>query len=120
MTKQIFVGLATEGNTDNRFLENIVKKTFDEIGYECLDEIETNVHYLKIQKTGLNFIEQVLAFSKLGMDKFGIMVLCIHTDSDNFNDSIAFQNKIFPAIKEIEKKILQNIAKSLLLLCQYK
>ncbi|MCK9414572.1 MAG: DUF4276 family protein [Prolixibacteraceae bacterium] len=104
MTRQIFVGLMTEGTTDNRFLESIVKKTFDEIGYECNGDVETYVSYISIDKTGLGFVDQVLTSSKKGVEEFGIMILCVHSDADDINDLKTIQNKIIPAITEIDKK----------------
>ncbi|MDP2422897.1 MAG: DUF4276 family protein [Bacteroidales bacterium] len=94
----------TEGNTDNRFLESIVKKTFDEIGFECNGDVETYVRFISIDKTGLGFVEQVLASSKKGIEEFGIMILCIHSDADSYNDLNTFQNKIIPAKNEINQQ----------------
>jgi hypothetical protein len=104
MSRQIFVGLMTEGNTDNRFLESIVKKTFDEIGFECNGDVETYVRFISIDKTGLGFVEQVLASSKKGTEEFGIMILCVHSDADSITDFNTFQNKIIPAMNEINLK----------------
>ena len=104
MSRQIFIGLMTEGNTDNRFLESVVKKTFDEIGFECNGDIETYVRFISIDKTGLGFVEQVLASSKKGIEEFGIMILCVHSDADGTTDFNTFQNKIIPAKNEIDPK----------------
>lgn len=104
MSKQIFVGLMTEGNTDNRFLESVVKRTFEEIGFECSGEIEIYVSNISIEKTGLGFVEQVLTSSKIGVERFGMMILCVHSDADSINDLNTFQNKILPAKKKIDQK----------------
>lgn len=104
MSRQIFIGLMTEGNTDNRFLESIVKKTFDEIGFECNGDVETYVRFISIDKTGLGFVEQVLASSKKGIEEFGIMILCVHSDADSTTDLNTFQNKMIPAKNEIDTK----------------
>lgn len=97
MTKQIFIGLFTEGKTDIRFLESIVKRTFDEVALECYGEVETDIRHIKINKTSLNFVEQVLKASSEGLENYGIMILCVHTDADNQSDYIAYQNKINPS-----------------------
>lgn len=97
MTKQIFIGLMTEGTTDDRFLRSIVKRTFDEIGFECNGEVETVIVPIKIEKANLNFAEQVLLAAKLGYTELGIMILCAHSDADSINDEIAMRNKIMPA-----------------------
>ena len=104
MSRQIFVGLMTEGNTDNRFLESVVKKTFDEIGFECNGDVETYVRFISIDKTGLGFVEQVLASSKKGIEEFGIMILCVHADADNLTDLNTYQRKIIPAINALNQK----------------
>lgn len=104
MSKQIFVGLMTEGPTDNRLLESIVKRTFDEIGFECNGEVETFVKFISINKTGLEFVEQVSEASKKGTEEYGIMILCVHADADNDDDSYTFRNKIIPAKDELYTK----------------
>lgn len=104
MSKQIFVGLMTEGNTDNRFLESIVTRTFDEIGFECNGEVETEVKLISINKSGKNFVEQVIAASRKGVEDYGIMILCVHSDADNDNDIFTFQDKIIPAQNELNLK----------------
>lgn len=103
MIKQIFVGLMTEGSTDNRFLESVVKKAFDEIGFDCTGEVEIEVMLISKENTGLGFVDQVKAASKKGVEEYGIMILCVHTDADNSSDIDAFRNKIIPAKTEISR-----------------
>lgn len=97
MNRQIFIGLYTEGRTDDRFLVSIVKRTFDDIAFECSGEFETDIRHIKINSSGLDFVSQVLKASKEGLNSYGIMILCVHTDADNPTDEIAFQNKIIPS-----------------------
>ncbi len=104
MTKQIFAGLFTEGTTDIRFLESIVRKALEDVAFECQGQIETEVKTIEINKTGLGFVEQVLLASKKGIDDYGIMFLCVHTDSDEATDKRAIESKIIPAIKSLEKQ----------------
>jgi hypothetical protein len=91
MTIQLFIGLFTEGTTDQAFLKSIVEKGFIKIGMECHTDLEIFIHELKIEKTGLGFSEQVMKASKIGVDEFGISVLCVHTDSDDPDDIRAFE-----------------------------
>ena len=102
MTKQIFAGLFTEGTTDIRFLESIVRKTLEDVAFECQGQIETEVKTIEINKTGFGFVEQVLLASKKGINDYGIMLLCVHTDSDNDTDKRVVESKIIPAIKSLE------------------
>jgi len=104
MIKQVFIGLMTEGTTDNRFLESVVKRTFEEIGFECNGDIEIDVRFISIEKTGIGFVEQVLTSSKKGVEQFGIMILCVHSDADNVNVLNTFQNKIIPAKHELNQR----------------
>lgn len=104
MIKQIFAGLFTEGNTDVRFLESIVRKALEDVAFECQGQIETEVKTIEIPKTGLGFVEQVLLASKKGINDYGIMLLCVHTDSDNETDKRAMESKIIPAIKSLKEQ----------------
>ena len=40
MTPQLIIGFVTEGTTDHRFLETIIQKTFEDIAFECDNQIE--------------------------------------------------------------------------------
>lgn len=104
MTKLIFAGLFTEGSTDVRFLESIVRKTLEDVAFECQGQIETEVKTIEINKTGLGFVEQVLMASKKGIDDYGIMFICVHTDSDDETDKRVIESKINPAIKSLNEQ----------------
>lgn len=97
MSNFILTGLFTEGTTDVRFLSSIVERTLQDISFECSGDIETQLEIIKIDKSGLNFNNQVLKASKIGFEKFGIVLLFVHTDSDDETDEIIFNSKIIPA-----------------------
>lgn len=99
MSNFILAGLFTEGTTDNRFLLSVVERTLEDVAFDCTGDIETKVEIITINKTGLSFNEQVLAASRLAFDKFGILLLFVHTDSDAPSDELIFQTKIIPAQK---------------------
>ena len=111
MSRAIFAGLFTEGSTDQRFLGSVVKRTFDNVAIECKGDIEIELFPIIITKTGLCFKDQVLEASKKGIDDYGIMILCIHTDADEETDERAFRTKIIPAIQELESMNGQNYCK---------
>jgi hypothetical protein len=113
MTRQIFIGLMTEGTTDNRFLDSIVKRTFDEIAFECNGEVETEIVSIKIDKSNNSFVEQVLKASKKGITEFGIMILCVHTDADAPGDENMMNTKIFPAHTALSESEEPNICRVL-------
>lgn len=98
MGKQIFIGLATEGTTDVRFLKSIIHRTFQDIALkECLQDIDIYVHILKTSKSGLSFSEYVANASSDGVKEIGIMTLAIHTDADRDTYEARMSNKIIPA-----------------------
>jgi len=97
MSNFILAGLFTEGTTDVKFLSSVVERTLEDVAFDCKGDIETSLEIISIVKTNLSFNEQVLEASRVALDKFGILLLFIHTDSDNFNDEIIFQSKILPA-----------------------
>ncbi len=96
MGKQIVVGLITEGPTDIRFLESIVRRTFEEIAFECIQDIDIYVHPLKTPKDG-SFIDYTTRASYDGITTLGIMTLAIHTDADRDTYQERMNNKIIPA-----------------------
>jgi hypothetical protein len=102
MGNLVFAGLFTEGTTDIRFLDSIVKKTLDSIAFECSGQIETELIGIKIDKTGLGFTDQVLRASEKAFDSYGISILFVHTDADDNSDKIIFETKINPAQGKIE------------------
>jgi hypothetical protein len=104
MTRQLFIGLYTEGSTDNRFLESVVKRTFENEALVVPGDFEILLQPIVINKKGLSFEEQVLLAAKEGLQKFGITVLCIHRDADNSDDTIVFQHSIHPALHELTKR----------------
>lgn len=103
MSNFILAGLFTEGSTDVRFLSSVVERTLEEVAFDCTGDIETKVEIININKSEKDFNQQVLEASKVASDKFGILFLFVHTDSDAVNDNLIFQSKIIPA----QKKLLQ-------------
>ncbi len=101
---QLFVGLFTEGKTDNRFLKSIVERTIYKIALDKSIELEPYVQIIKIEEKGNGFIEQVLAASRKGVDAFGIQFLCVHKDADNSSDENTFKNNINPADKRLKEQ----------------
>lgn len=100
-TRQIFIGYTTEGRTDVDFLEKIIVRTFEEIAYECIGDIEPVVWRLQVEKTGLSFSEYALKAAQQGVAEIGMMILCIHSDADDTTNQLVLDNKIGPAHKLI-------------------
>lgn len=109
---QIIIGYTTEGTTDIRFLSSIIQRTFVEIGFECVMEIEILEPIIYIPKSKNNtFINQILTCSEEAHNN-GVMAFCVHVDADSNNDSDVLQTRIDPLLQEIEiniSKICKNI-----------
>lgn len=100
MSNILTIAYGTEGTTDKRFLHSIIKRTFDEIAFECQTEIDVyDPVYLQPNEKN-NFIDDVKALAKMSFDA-GIHVLCIHTDADNISDEGARSHKIAPAFNAV-------------------
>lgn len=97
MSDFILAGLFTEGNTDDRFLESVVKRTLDIVAFDCTGDIDIELKIIKIDKAGLSFEEQVLEVSKTALEKFSVLLFFVHTDADNVDDVSIFESKIKPA-----------------------
>lgn len=104
MAQQIFIGFIVEGTTDSRFLESVVKRTFDDIAFECTCEIETFLQLIDVDKSGLSFIEFVEKASRIGFEEYSIMVLCVHSDADDKTDAATYRDRIIPAKEYLCKR----------------
>lgn len=109
----LLTGLFTEGTTDIRFLESVVKTTLENLAIECSGYIETELEIIKIEKTGLSFNQQVLKAAEKAKNDFEILILFIHTDSDNRDDSNVFNNKIIPAQELIKQQEEDTVCKKI-------
>ncbi len=74
------------------------------VAFDCSGQIDIDVFPIKIDKTDINFRNQVLNAAKQGFDDFGIQIICIHTDADAATSTVIYQSKINPAILELDKQ----------------
>jgi hypothetical protein len=116
MSNFLLTGLFTEGTTDIRFLESIVKTTLENLAIECSGYIETELEIIKIEKKGLSFNQQVLKAAEKAKKDFEILILFIHTDSDNSDDTNVFNTKIIPAKQLINQQKDDNVCKKIVAL----
>lgn len=111
MSNIVTIGFVTEGATDVRFLENIIKRTFEEIAFDCSGEIEV-YDPVNLGSAKGPFIEAVVSKAKEAYKK-GLMVLCVHADADASTDQNTFTNKIDPAFQRIagsDEALCRNLA----------
>lgn len=102
MSKQIFVGLTTEGTTDVRFLENVVRRTFEDVAFECQQDVDVYLHVIPSSKIGKSFPQYIKETSHLAYEMYSVMSLAVHTDADKDSYEERLANKIEPARKELQ------------------
>ncbi|GAB4010965.1 hypothetical protein GCM10028808_23250 [Spirosoma migulaei] len=109
MSQIVTVGFITEGTTDVRFLSGIIRRTFEDLTWECQQAIEVYPPMaLAVSKLGLTFSDYVLEAAKSAeTDK--LMVLCVHTDADDDRDTETFNNRIAPAFVYTRLKLAPQI-----------
>jgi len=99
MSNILQIGYTTEGTTDIRFLENIIRKSFEYAALNCKSQIEVYPpEYLK--KEGDGIVEQVVNMIK----KYPFFhVICIHRDADSPTKEDILKNSIHPAFQAVKK-----------------
>lgn len=100
MAHQIIIGLMTEGPTDQRFLKNIIERTFQEIAFDCKKAVEI-VDVIAITKSKGKFVEQVLVAAKEAIEN-GATIICVQADADGKSLDSTYQYKISPAITALD------------------
>ncbi|PMD94698.1 hypothetical protein BWI97_16175 [Siphonobacter sp. BAB-5405] len=100
MNKQLTIGYVTEGTTDVRFLESIIQRTFENVALECQSQIEV-LPVLNLEKSSGAF-NDMLVEKAIEANSLGLMVLCVHADSDSSDNDEVIRNKINPAFSAIE------------------
>ena len=89
--------LYTEGTTDIRFLENIVQQTYERAAIQAYGEIDIELHVITIDKTGLNFTQQVLKAAQKAKQEYGDTIICVHSDADRSSIDNTLNTKFVPA-----------------------
>lgn len=101
MSNILTIGYYTEGQTDERFLHNIIRKTFEALVLNCNSLIDVYEPMpLKLEKK-TNFVSDAILAGRQAF-KRGINVLCFHIDSDSDSPQAVLDNKINPAYEAIE------------------
>lgn len=89
--------LYTEGTTDIRFLENTVQQTYERAAIQAYGEIDIELHVITIDKTGLNFTQQVLKAAQKAKQEYGATIICVHSDADSSSIDNTLNTKFVPA-----------------------
>lgn len=97
---QLIVGLTAEGSTDYRFLSSLVRRTYEELAFECKGDVEiASVQVVKVEKE--QFAMALLKAAQLGHSNFGISILCVHADADTKATNERYNKLILPAIAKV-------------------
>lgn len=99
MARQLFIGYTREGTTDDRFLESIIKRTFDKIVFDCLTGVDI-ADIISIPIKGENFNRSVELAAQQAFTS-GLNILCVHTDADDRTPDAVMKDKIIPAFNNI-------------------
>lgn len=99
-SNQLFIGLISEGSTDNRFLFSILKRAVDEIIFEYGGITEIYIEEIK-KDIGKPFVTQIIDANKNYHKENFINILLIHNDSDYQDDSEVLRDKFSPLMNEI-------------------
>ncbi|WP_313262611.1 DUF4276 family protein [Sphingobacterium multivorum] len=110
---QLFFGLIAEGTTDFRFFERIIEKALIDIAYECRGEIDIDIKIIECKK-GNSFIEFVLNGAAVGLNRYGINMLIVHSDADDSTATNTYTQKITPAIETLNTKSADTHCKNLI------
>lgn len=113
MSRQLFISFYGEGTTDYRFLVPIIKRTVDDVIFDCCDfEVDVDdISEVKISETGESFPEYVVDATKKALEN-GSQLLIVHTDSDKETYEERYQNKFIPAyeaLRNMKSKTLKKI-----------
>lgn len=103
MAKQIFIGIVTEGNTDERFLISVIQRTFESVAIQCPGEIEVIASMLQDVDKGDSFSDLVLDASRKGIQQLGALTVVVHTDSDTDSYKERYQHKFEPALRALSE-----------------
>lgn len=99
---QLYIAFTGEGSTDNRFLENIIKRTIVDIVFnECSMDLEVeDIIILTTSKIGKKFDEYFVDAVRDALNS-GAYLLIVHTDSDKDNYEERIAHKFVPAIETL-------------------
>lgn len=94
MSRIFRAGLGAEGKTDQRFLTNVIRRTFLDLLQEANYEVDVlDVSWLGIGKGKDGVLACILKAEKENLD-----IICLHADSDNRSRKDAFEKSILPGI----------------------
>jgi len=100
-SKQLFIGLISEGTTDTRFLFSVVERTIDELILKFGGKVEINIEELK-KDSGKKFVNQIVDANLAHQKENFINILLVHSDADYKDDSKVLNEKFIPLFENIK------------------
>ncbi|WP_374460166.1 DUF4276 family protein [Chryseobacterium taeanense] len=100
-SRQLFVGLISEGSTDTRFLYSVIDRTIKQIIFDFGGVIEISIEELK-KDSGKSFSNQIIDANLSYQKESFINVLLVHSDADHKDDSKVLNEKFTPLFEIIK------------------
>lgn len=100
-SRQLFIGLISEGSTDTRFLFSVIERTIKQIIFDFGGVTEISIEELK-KDFGKNFSNQVIDANLNYQKESFINVLLVHSDADYKDDSKVLKEKFIPLFENIQ------------------
>ncbi len=110
---QIFAGLFTEGTTDLRFFESIVRRAMEKVAFECRGQIDVYVTSITDKPEGDRYPEQVLSIARIAHQKYGLQLVCLHADADSQDSRSVMQHKFQPALDKIQRTSDEEVCRNI-------
>ena len=101
MTRQIFVLITTEGQTDLRFLDNIVKSAFEAVAYECEKELSISTFIFGTKDKEASFADYVERKAREAITQ-GATTIAVHSDADKNSYDERLEYNFLPVFKKLE------------------
>lgn len=100
--RMLVVGLATEGETDIRFMNDVVLRSIEHLVYtECSQDVDIFVNPIRAEK-GESFEDYVRNSIRRGVEECGMMALAMHSDSDKDSYEERFLHKFTPVLESLK------------------
>lgn len=109
----LIIGVIAEGPTDTRFLIPVIEKVFFKVAHDCAGVFDFEIIVVPCDK-GDSFVDFVINASQKGHQDLGITMLVVHTDADDASSDKVINDKITPAIENLQGQANETHCKNLI------
>lgn len=107
----LYIGYTGEGNTDKRFLSEIIFNTFTDVAMDCPKDINIeDLVWIKVEKRP--FVDMMVEASGEAA-RTGLSIFCIHADADKKSLSEVMRDKFLPLYRKLEHESDQVYCKTI-------